>query len=123
MRSNSNTTLPTVADTHIPVGSLVTVTIGRNFADDPMTAMIASEWARFQTSITDLFHLLGGQTFGPFAGMGEWNGVVEDSAVITNVTSRPLDLDGFEIILRAIAAEFGQDAIAWSYGPARLATR
>lgn len=116
-----NATLPTVADTHVPVGFQVTVTIGRNVSDKPMRYNL---WADFQTAIYGLVrdHFAPSITFGPFTGLGEWEGDTEESSVLIAVTSYPGDPAAFSERLSAIARWFGQDAVAWSYGPNLLAT-
>lgn len=122
MRANLNAALPTSADTHVPVGSLVTVSIGRNVGDTPMAE---GAWAEF---ISEVSLYVGGITratarYGPFLGTGEWNGVAEDTATLTFITGRPVAPSDLGDILSALSRLFNQDAIAWSYGPAFLALR
>jgi hypothetical protein len=122
MDANPNATLPTVADTHVPVGSQVTVTIGRNVGDRPMFAF---EWNDFKRCLADLLGdvVAPTLTFGPFKGTGEWEGVAEESSVLIVITGRAVDPARLSGRLVHLARAFNQDAIAWSYGPNLLATR
>ena len=121
-------------DTHVPVGSLVTITIGRNVpaggsgSQLPGVTVPMSEarWQAFQDSVRYL--ILEGRcdaadVFGPFAGHGVWDGVREDSVTFTGITARPFSPASLDNALSYLARCYDQDAIAWSYGPARLARR
>jgi len=121
MRANPNETLPRRVDTFVPPGSQVTVTIGRNLGSEPMSP---HDWADFQSLTTQAARdlLAPTLTFGPFTGSGEWDDVVEESAVFIFVSHYPASVRAVESKLVAVASEFGQDAIAWSFGPNLLAT-
>lgn len=120
MRSNPNDTLAARNDTFVPPGSQVTVTVGRNVGATPMPE---DEWqglqASVRTAVADYFE--PAMTFGPFVGTGEWEGIVEESAVEIFVTKYPGSVKGFESRLSTLAEIYGQDAIAWSFGPNLLA--
>lgn len=122
MLANPNALLPRVDASHIPPGSLLTVTIGRNVGNRPLWS---HEWREFQSAVsdavTDLLH--PSASFGPFHGTGEWEGVSEDSAVFTFLTAYPAGVKAVDERLAQLADMYGQDAIAWSFGTARLATR
>lgn len=104
----------------IPAGSQVTVTIGRNVGDVPMHD---GRWGSF---IIDVFAAVKSvcglaMSFGPFFGEGEWEGVREESSVRIFVTSLSAPAEELEALLGQLAAEYQQDAIAWSFGPNQLA--
>lgn len=120
MRNDTTALLPRPVDTHIPAGSLVTVTIGRNVGSAPMTG---NEWADFKSLVHSYLRSFAGTVFGPFEGVGEWDGIVEESAVLTAITNYPANPAAVDAQLRVFCDDFKQDAIAWSYGPARLAER
>ena len=112
-------TLSDSADSHVPVGSLVTVTIGRNVGDRPMTNLA---WSTFRANVrANLDRELGGTTFGPFDGLGQWDGLEEESTAFTHLSALPVSVKRLDNVLASLARLFEQDAIAWSYGQARLA--
>lgn len=96
-------------------------------------------WADFQLEVKNLLRVLPGDdtdgmatVFGPFGGTGEWEGVPEESVTFTALTTHPDfrpagngeltgPVEAFGDILSSIAHHYGQDAIAWSHGPALLA--
>jgi hypothetical protein len=127
MDANPNANLPTVADTHVPVGSQVTITIGRNVGDVPMDD---AEWSHFK-ALVDLAvpgNLAPSLDLGWFTGHGEWTDsdghrVVEESAVRILISGKAVSPTHWTACLSIIADVYGQDAIAWSYGPNLLATR
>jgi len=120
--SQLNATLPRPTATFVPSGSQLTVTIGRNVGSTPMSD---TEWDYFIRTVQGIIvdHFAPSLTFGPFYGTGEWQGVTEESAVITAVTHYPGSTEQFGTRLADIARTFGQDAIAWSFGPSMLAER
>lgn len=122
MHKDPNALLPKPASRgHVPPGSQVTVTIGRNIGDTPMHRLY---WEGFQDTVASAVRdlLRPTLTFGPFTGDGEWDGVTETSSVLIAVTSYPASVDAVEARLAGIAADYDQDAIAWSFGPNLLAT-
>jgi hypothetical protein len=126
MDANANASLPTVADTHVPVGSQLTITIGRNQATALGTAPMAEgPWAGFKSlvSLVVVNHLAPTLDFGWFTGEGQWEGVTEESAIRVIVTGKAIAPDRLDLLLGVIADTYGQDAIAWSYGPNLLANR
>jgi hypothetical protein len=120
---NPNVDIPLVPDTHIPVGSQVTITIGRNVGETPMSD---SEWSHFLALVDlfvtgDAFELRA--DFGWFDGQGVWASQQEDSAIRVFVTGKAVTPDFVSAALSVIADVYHQDAIAWSYGPNLLARR
>ena len=118
VNGNATATLPVVEDTHIPVGSLVTVTIGRNVGTTPMVDAV---WDTFRAQVRTVLSTLSDDVFGPFDGVGEWDGVREESTTFTAVTNVPGNPSTVDEQLAMIAGWYAQDAIAWSYGAGRLA--
>ena len=120
MRANPNESLPQHRPTFVKPGSLLVVTIGRNVGIEPMSD---ARWSEFQDRViaTVRRHFAHSQSFGPFYGVGEWDGVTEESAVLTFLTSYPGSTDRFAVDLAELSSEYDQDAIAWSFGPANLA--
>lgn len=127
MLHDPNSGLTLARPTHVPVGSQLTVTIGRNIGTRPM---YRRTWEDFQDTvvgaIVDLTH--PAHSFGPFTGDSTWTDddgftVREESAVFTAVTGYPGAVDAIELQLSRIADAYGQDAIAWTYGPNLLARR
>lgn len=97
------------------------ITIGRNIGTDPMTDVA---WSTFQADMQDI---LAGEAphweiLSTHTGEGEWDGIPEDSAIITMVHSKPLSPKNLMSIRGKIAykcREYKQEAIAFS--TARLA--
>lgn len=130
---NVNRILPSVQDTHVPVGSLLTVTIGRNvragYSELAALGQLSGEqvpmrrktWNEFQNQVRLEFIGRASDVFGPFHGTGEWDGVTEESAVFTAIVSTPFPPAEFDAAMARLASLYDQDAIAWSYGEARLA--
>jgi hypothetical protein len=114
---HANRVLPRVPLREIPAGSQVTVTIGRN--GDNLRGMPLGEWHDFQSIVTGVLRdqLTPTAEFGPFEGSGVWEGVVEDSAVLIVLAGRPGSVVTLANALTRVAREFGQDAIAWTFGP------
>jgi hypothetical protein len=122
MRANPNDLIypPTPVD-FVPAGSQVTVTIGRNVLRKPLGG---ANWAAFQSDVKDRLSalLIPSAVFGPFIGRGEWEGVSEESSVLILLSQYTTDRRNIDSILAGLAETYGQDAIAWSYGPNLLAT-
>lgn len=126
-------TLADVADTHVPVGSLVTVTIGRDVqahsvhaADDAagVGPMHDTAWANFRNNVRNTLEGLDVQLVcDGFIGHGEWEGHAEESAAFVGLATRPFDPTFLGELLECQARRFSQDAIGWSYGPGNLARR
>lgn len=106
--------------------------IGRNVADkyrdeygmnlDPR--MSDDLWAEFQNDVVSIFrqnaeHSNAGEDLPSFQvhlGMGEWDGVVEESAHISIYWEHGFDLDMIRQALTALAVDYGQDNIAFIVG-------
>lgn len=112
--------LPIVEPDIIPVNSQVTVTIGRNVGNVPMSD---DYWYDFQSMIYGYLResLRVGDVF-KYGGIGEWNGSEEESFIFVAIENQyPASTKQFGETLSRIAKEFSQDAIAWSFGPNNLA--
>lgn len=119
MLGNANTNF-TPAGPWVRAGNQVTVTIGRNVNDKPLTQ---NDWELFQAAVKNRLSALlkPDLVFGPFTGTGEWEGIEEESSVlilIARYTARAADVNR---ILEPLAYDYQQDCIAWSYGPNHLA--
>ena len=99
----------------------ITVNIGRNVGDVPMEP---PRWAEFQGRVSHLLRDAGGtQAFiQAFTGVGEWNGVPEDSVSFTcsfeghcAVSTRV-----FRQKIAVLADAFEQETIFVSFGVGRL---
>ena len=98
-----------------------TITIGRNVGTDPMNDVA---WSTFQADMQDI--LAGAaphwEILNTFNGESEWDGVPEDSAIITMVHSKPLGLQQMMDIRGKLAykcREYKQEAIAFSANAVR----
>lgn len=119
MDSNPNASLPSF-NGWVKSGELLTVTIGRNVGDEPMSL---AAWRDFQdTLVLHVTNVLKPSLqFGPFFGEGSWQGVTEQSVVFTFVVGYTTSVDDVNSVLTGLAIRFGQDAIAYASGTARLA--
>jgi hypothetical protein len=98
----------------------VSVTIGRNVGDTPMSR---EDWAGFRQHITAALKELEPQVIFEYLGEGEWHGVKEESARI--VALFPVRHDAATLaylrrFLKSWAALYDQDAIALSLGVSEL---
>lgn len=96
----------------------VTVTIGRNVGENPMTD---GPWAEFKFEARSLLVAVGGTLYVDGAEhVGEWDGIREDNctyvAALTNVPR-----DALTRAYRRLARKYKQDAIAVTYGETVLA--
>lgn len=100
----------------------VTVTIGRNVGNAPMSP---NDWARFGARVEGVLIGALGVELGDIErhdGRGVWDGVEEDSAKFS-VLVPDFDADKYAALkyrLRIIADDFEQDAIALSVGVSEL---
>lgn len=93
-----------------------TITIGRNVGTDPMNDVA---WSTFQTDMQDI---LAGEAphweiLSTHIGEGEWDGITENSAIITMVHSKPLSPQALMSIRSKLAykcREYKQEAIAFT---------
>lgn len=112
MRSTPNGKLPDSA----PRDNIVHVTIGRNIGRVPMAL---PDWATFSTAVRDrLAWHLEGATVTEHDGTGDWEGVREESVVIT-AYGAPVTLNAQILLTRdlaTLARNFEQDAIAVTFG-------
>lgn len=99
-----------------------TITVGRNLAGTA-TPMRRERWREFQAAAVAYLRGEGCEVLGPFTGEGEWEGTVEESAIIVGLKSDHL-LNGtvsLEEFCQNLARHYSQDAVAWSYGESNLA--
>jgi hypothetical protein len=113
------------AERRIPVDSTVFVTIGRNYVVGGETLTWGdSTWAEFQHAVkAELFAILASQGTFAYYGEGEGDGIVEESVAIQFVeTTVDVPTSRVETVLSKLAANYLQDAIGLTFGPALLAT-
>jgi hypothetical protein len=95
----------------------VTISIGRNVDDAPMSA---TAWSRFRADVRESLNLCDGTLYVDAAqSVGEWEGVREDSATFVAAVS----LDCVPLIradLHGLCLTYGQDAIALTVGTTEL---
>lgn len=102
---------------------LTAATIGRNVKGQPMSDQ---DWQLFRDLVEDTIRSLSQyQTgrykdsgFSRFTGLGHWMGVPEESATFQLVHESEIDglfIDLAKDRLKALAEEFGQDAIAFNH--------
>lgn len=100
----------------------VRVAIGRNVGDDPLPDSL---WTNFQNAIwgTLLAHVVSGDPRVEIHhGSGTFEGVTEESAVLSLIGATAFDEDGFLFAVRRIAKVFGQKAVAVTFGWTTLVT-
>jgi hypothetical protein len=106
--------------TGVPIGSQVTVTIGRNVGTEPMDD---ADWETFaiatQYAVSEEVEPTA--TYGAFVGNGGWEDTPEESAVLIFIAGRHASIATLDRALAQVADAFDQDAIAWSFGPNHLA--
>jgi hypothetical protein len=122
MRHLNQLNAPTIAPNFVKAGSTITVTIGRNIGDSPMSE---EEWQDFQASVTSyLSNLVRPERVFTYLGEGEWQGVVEESACILFIgNAYTTAVENVDRVLSVLAKSFNQDAIGWSAGQSHLARR
>lgn len=120
MDSNPNALIP--GRGFVKGGDQLVVTIGRNVGDEPMES---GKWDTFVNDTLDQLSalLVPSAVFGPFFGTGEWEGVTEESAMLSLTVGYTSRVEHVESILSTLADRYGQDAIAWQSGPSHLARR
>ena len=100
----------------------ITLTLGRNRQTTPMSG---PEWLTFQRQATALLTELAGTEpswIETHYGVGEWDGVREESVRITLLDALEVPALGFLDAVSALAATYGQDAIAFATGTSVLLT-
>jgi hypothetical protein len=100
-------------------GRTVTVTIGRNVGDVPMSE---PAWLRFRDYVRLwLQSALLPDFLATYDGTGEWQGVPEDSTtIVLSGVSTCVQRADLQVWLAATAAIHGQDAIALTIGDTEL---
>jgi hypothetical protein len=103
-------------------GATVTVTIGRNIGGSDAVPMADHLWQEFRALTgSTLANLLAPDFSASYDGVGEWDGVKEDSTlfVASGVTSTATS-ETLRLVLETLARKFGQDAIALTIGQTEL---
>lgn len=100
----------------------ITITIGRNVGDVPMTT---NRWQSFRSNADYALRELVGfdQPYELHEGVGEWNGVREDSHKVTVLLKEPIDAflqDKLRARLAMLADSYRQDAIALTISESEL---
>lgn len=103
----------------------ITVTIGRNIDNEPMPPR---RWTGFQIEVADALSVattlaIPIMSIQMFTGSGEWQGHIEESAMISVVTAKEPNLDWLRDRLAHLRATYGQDAIALAVGKSELIER
>lgn len=107
----------------------ITITIGRNLplAGKPMSQR---GWERFGMEVEDALSVATTHVetlhSAVYRGVSEWQGIKEDSAIITTVTTAYpafTMLDWLRDRLEHLRATYGQDAIALAIGESELIER
>ena len=100
------------------------VTIGRNVNGKPMSD---DEWTMFVRMVgtgvfmsQDIAENAKPTLEETHYGMGEWNGISEESAIISLITDNPLNEKMLKDWLIHMKHEFHQDAIAYQYAESEL---
>lgn len=100
----------------------LSVTIGRNVTNIGVTLpMDGHVWQKFKNRTHAIVRALG-QT-ETFNGQGEWDGVVEDSAMFSTRQEEPYSdsqIAALRDALKLLAYAFAQDAIALTIGESEL---
>lgn len=100
---------------------VITVTIGRNVGDTPMSLTL---WEQFIEDVkADMLHAVPSDLAEIHRGVGVWDGVEEESAKLTLLRhAKPSDdmLAELRAYLSENARHYGQDAIALTLGKSEL---
>jgi hypothetical protein len=95
----------------------VTVAIGRNIDNEPMSAR---SWRAFQNDVQAALHSAAepGPTFSAkYRGEGQWQGVREQSVVFSaSFEGVTIDREALSGALASIARAYQQDAVALTVG-------
>lgn len=107
------------------MSNTLTVTIGRNLPKEDNRAMSRRDWARFQDEIERVVQVHTGRDGSNTVhyGTGIWDGVPEESAILTWFSIELDDLSHARIVswLGQVARAFGQDSIAVMLAPVTFA--
>lgn len=82
------------------------ITIGRNIGSRPMPR---ETWGRFVAAVEAVVRNRGGVVYIVASGIGEWDGQLEESVVVTFAQA---DMTAVMADLSQLAVTYGQDAIA-----------
>jgi hypothetical protein len=80
--------------------------------------MSAERWESFVENVQRAVFIEGGTVYATAYGRGEWDGIVEDNAVVTFADVE--DVVALRARLSALAVAFNQDAIALLAGTSEL---
>jgi len=105
----------------------VTVTIGRNFTSrlhpERTQELSAEAWKEFIEDVKDAlsYHMIEDEdTLEVHLGSGSWQGIEEESAKVTLLSSDPIFPAKLIKRLKTLAAIYAQDAIALTIGESEL---
>lgn len=103
---------------------VITVTIGRNVGETPMSD---ASWAEYRSDVAalldDLATFVVNPTFEFHNGYGEWHGVAEDSHKATLMSTHEFDQSDISWLRRSLShlcRKYEQDAIALTVGTSVL---
>jgi hypothetical protein len=98
----------------------VTVTIGRNINDQPMSQYA---WDQFNYDVLKAVQSYTSELWANAVSRSQWTGVPEDSRVFygpLRANLRPLELSRLRARLATLATQYGQEAIGMSVGESEL---
>ena len=96
----------------------ITITIGRNVGDVPMSP---TRWADFRAHVGAILDSLRADIWAEATYVGRWDGQAEEAAIWHAGVEGGLDVERLDATLGRLAHAFGQEAIGLTVGPARLA--
>lgn len=105
------------------MSSIVYVTIGRNVNDTPMSDELWTDFVtetRLNVYVSQSFATHNPSETQVHYGMGEWNGITEESAIVSLYTESGINREILETLLDETKRKFRQDAIAVTYGDSKL---
>lgn len=98
----------------------VTVTIGRNMGDEPMSA---NQWNDYAFAVRESLQRIVTEFWTVGAYKGQWEGTTEDAMIFYGPlrnTTDDRDLNIAKARLATLATQYGQDAIGVSVGESVL---
>jgi len=97
----------------------VTVAIGRNVGDEPMTSRL---WRAFQGDVQDALQACGHEPvfMAKYQGTGRWQGRTEHSVMLSASFDASVDSEALAEALGVIARRYRQDAVALTVGELRF---
>lgn len=107
------------------MATMVSVTIGRNVKNEPMSSV---QWLVFIEHVEDALSVATAQNKtlhrATYTGAGEWDGSTEESAnIVLILESARINTGWLTDRLAVLSARYGQDAIALAVGESTLIER